>query len=156
MRSDLETVKGAARFLEEEIGCDCCPSVTRTARNLLDILEWYYKEWEKKDELLETIIVTDQFHKARLIKELTHKVWELEQRIASQRHTLKWHNEALRRKNLELDAMHFVWCDGGCKTGVHRWTDNTVSQEVVDEAKRQVKRLDSWWRIFLRKVNRNA
>lgn len=52
--------------------------------------------------------------------------------------------ESLERKNKELDALHHVWCDGGCKTGVHRWTENTVTEEVVALAERNTARLRRW------------
>lgn len=50
-------------------------------------------------------------------------------------------NECLREKNLELDAMHYVWCTGGCPDGAHRWTEDTLTEEVVARAERNVKRL---------------
>ena len=33
-------------------------------------------------------------------------------------------NAVLRRKNIELDSLHFVWCDGGCETGMYRYGTN--------------------------------
>lgn len=56
--------------------------------------------------------------------------------------------EALRRKNLELDALHFVWCSGGCETGVHRRNgkgSEAVTREVVEEAIRNTDRLIEWF-----------
>lgn len=51
----------------------------------------------------------------------------------------------LERKNRELDALHYVWCNGGCDGGTHRWTENTVTEEVVLEAERNTKRLREWF-----------
>lgn len=54
-------------------------------------------------------------------------------------------NEVLHRKNVMLDALHMVWCDGGCKGGTHRWTEDTISEEVVEAAERNTARLRQWW-----------
>jgi hypothetical protein len=51
------------------------------------------------------------------------------------------------RKNRELDALHMVWCDGGCAGGVHRWTDVKVTRELVETAERNTRRLKRWYRI---------
>lgn len=52
--------------------------------------------------------------------------------------------ETLMRKNRELDALHYVWCDGGCDGGVHRWVDDEVTEELVTRAERNTKRLRAW------------
>ena len=56
---------------------------------------------------------------------------------------------ALEYRNQQLDAMSWVWCDGGCPTGVHRFDGKGpegISQEVVDAAVRNTERLQRWWR----------
>ena len=55
--------------------------------------------------------------------------------------------EALERKNRELDALHYVWCDGGCEGGAHRYTttEGEVTETVVREAVRNTNRLVSWF-----------
>jgi len=54
--------------------------------------------------------------------------------------------EVINRKNLELDALHFVWCDGGCKSGVHRFTDlPPLTKEIVDQALINTTRLFVWY-----------
>lgn len=53
--------------------------------------------------------------------------------------------EVVARKNRELDALHFVWCDGGCASGVHRFDHDELTQEIVDEAVRNTERLKRWW-----------
>lgn len=53
--------------------------------------------------------------------------------------------EALERKNRELDALHYVWCDGGCPGGVHRWTSGQITSEMVEHAQRQARRLAAWY-----------
>lgn len=54
--------------------------------------------------------------------------------------------DLVKRKNLELDALHFVWCDGGCASGVHRFDRGELTQEIVDEAVRNTRRLEAWWK----------
>jgi hypothetical protein len=54
--------------------------------------------------------------------------------------------ESLERKNRQLDALHMVWCDGGCSSGVHRWSDALVTRELVETAERNTKRLRRWYR----------
>jgi len=53
--------------------------------------------------------------------------------------------ETLARKNLDLDALHFVWCDGGCTSGVHRFSDIRLTEEMILRAERNTKRLRSWY-----------
>jgi len=51
----------------------------------------------------------------------------------------------LEEKNRALDAMHYVWCSGGCKTGTHRWTQQNITESVVEEAERNTRRLRAWF-----------
>lgn len=54
--------------------------------------------------------------------------------------------EALRLRNVDLDAMHFVWCDGGCASGVHRFTPDVIlTEEMVERAERNAERLRRWY-----------
>jgi hypothetical protein len=55
--------------------------------------------------------------------------------------------EVLKRKNRELDALHLVWCDGGCPGGVHRWQDESaiITEELVKLAERNTRRLRTWY-----------
>lgn len=69
----------------------------------------------------------------------------LEGRISEQRRQLRIANEALQEKNLELDAMHYVWCDGGCEGGAHRWTEGEITEDLVARAERQARRLRAWF-----------
>jgi hypothetical protein len=54
---------------------------------------------------------------------------------------------SLERKNRQLDALHLVWCDGGCPRGVHRYQDDDVlvTEELVAAAERNTKRLRRWY-----------
>ena len=51
------------------------------------------------------------------------------------------------RRNRDLDALHLVWCTGGCSGGVHRYcgSPDVVTEEVVALAERHVARLRTWF-----------
>jgi len=49
--------------------------------------------------------------------------------------------EVAEKRNRELDALHFVWCSGGCGKGAHRYSPDTVTRDVVMEAIRNTRRL---------------
>lgn len=51
----------------------------------------------------------------------------------------------LARKNLDLDALSFVWCDGGCTSGVHRFSEMILTADMVLRAEQNTKRLRSWY-----------
>jgi hypothetical protein len=70
------------------------------------------------------------------------------------RRQITFKDAAAHERNLELDALHVVWCDGGCDGGVHRWTEKTVTEEVVAAAERNTKRLRSW--LTNHRAKRNA
>ncbi len=54
------------------------------------------------------------------------------------------------RRNKDLDALHLVWCNGGCNSGVHRYCGNKeeITEEVVALAERHVKRLREWFQSY--------
>lgn len=45
--------------------------------------------------------------------------------------------ETLRVKNIALDALHYVWCSGGCG-------DRLLTEELVTSAEHQVQRMRTW------------
>jgi hypothetical protein len=60
-------------------------------------------------------------------------------------------HRALERKNKALDALHYVWCSGGCVTGVHRYDGKGpegITEEIVALAERNTKRLRTWWENY--------
>jgi hypothetical protein len=68
--------------------------------------------------------------------------------IARLRAEIRHMQIAAERRNRELDALHMVWCDGGCETGVHRYDGRgpeAITQEIVDAAVRNTERLKRWW-----------
>jgi len=65
------------------------------------------------------------------------------EKIEHLKREIHFKNETLHEKNLALDALHYVWCNGHCPGGVHRYTDETFTEEVVLQAEYQAKRLRS-------------
>jgi hypothetical protein len=51
----------------------------------------------------------------------------------------------LADRNRQLDAMHWAWCSGGCATGMHRWTDVELTNELIQTAEYGVSRMRSWF-----------
>ena len=49
-----------------------------------------------------------------------------------------------RQRNLEMDALHYVWCDGDYMA-VHRWSEGEITQAIVDLAKHNTARLEAWF-----------
>lgn len=75
----------------------------------------------------------------------TRSIQQLEGKLRTLKRQVGWLQQALRERNVSLDAMHYVWCDGGCKGGTHRFTPGPITEEVVAEAERNTKRLRHWF-----------
>jgi len=74
------------------------------------------------------------------------KIKELEELVRKQKHALKYANENNAKRNKELDALHYIWCDGGCKGGVHRFTElPPIDEELVSTAEYCIRRLRTWF-----------
>ena len=69
----------------------------------------------------------------------------LKEKNRQQARQLRIMTEALAAKNKDLDAMHFVWCDGACPNGLHRYSDSILTEEIVLRAERNTKRLRRWY-----------
>jgi len=69
----------------------------------------------------------------------------LERKLKRVKEELTYVECKLHTKNKELDAMHYVWCDGGCKYGTHRWTEQNITEEIVKMAERNTLRLKRWY-----------
>lgn len=79
------------------------------------------------------------------IKNQAIHIKQLEELIHHQKHALQMLNEATRKKNLELDALHYVWCNGGCAGGIHRFKENVpITEELVRTAEYNTIRLRTW------------
>lgn len=84
-------------------------------------------------------------------------IQELEERICEQRKQLTIQIQAIKDRNLAMDALHYVWCSGGCKCGVHRFTTVTkLTEEVVRAAELNTRRLREWFESSKRREARAA
>jgi hypothetical protein len=70
---------------------------------------------------------------------------DYESKIKSLRREIRNMQLVLERKNKELDALHFVWCNGGCKGGTHRYTEQNLTEEIVQLAEQNTNRLREWF-----------
>lgn len=77
----------------------------------------------------------------------------LRERVKNQAWQLGFNDRHNHERNIELDALHFVWCDGGCKGGVHRYNHGELTEDIVIAAERNAKRLRTW---FVNKAGRDA
>ena len=78
-----------------------------------------------------------------------NEVTRLRAEVAELRRQLTIARDNNHRRNVELDALHYVWCDGGCFTGVHRYDGkgpDAITPEIVEAAVRNTERLVSWAR----------
>lgn len=73
------------------------------------------------------------------------KILEMIDQIEELRRQLSIQRDNNHARNLDLDALHYVWCNGGCDKGVHRWSSDEVTREIVDVAIRNVGRLVEWF-----------
>ena len=78
---------------------------------------------------------------------------DLKAKCKAQARELTQLQESLRRKNLELDALHMVWCDGGCPSGIHRFDTEPISQEMIELAERNTERLRRWWNSAIFRID---
>lgn len=51
----------------------------------------------------------------------------------------------LADRNRQLDAMHWAWCSGGCASGMHRWSEVELTEELVRTAEYGVSRMRTWF-----------
>ena len=65
----------------------------------------------------------------------------MSKRIKELQAQLRRMQEGSERRNKQLEALHVVWCDGGCSGGCR----STVTEDLVVEAELNVKRLRTWW-----------
>lgn len=76
------------------------------------------------------------------------EIQKLEEHQRKQRREITAQQNALRERNIQLDALHHVWCGGACETGTHRYDHGEVTGEVVTAAIRNTARLvDRWIRV---------
>lgn len=74
--------------------------------------------------------------------------------VEKRRNEIKTLQANNRKRNLQLDALNFVWCNGGCKSGFRRWADKYSDEELADlliEAQLNTIRLEEWIVNYLKK-----
>jgi len=47
----------------------------------------------------------------------------------------------LHAQNIKLDALHWVWCSGGCQGGTNRWVPGELTEEMLKTAEYAVRRM---------------
>jgi hypothetical protein len=93
-------------------------------------LEWLRKKLQEQEERHNREIAllkpTDRE------KELLAQNRALEDRVRVLRRELNIAYSNNHERNVELEALHYVWCDGGCESGVHR-LDGKGPGEISEE-----------------------
>ncbi len=124
-----------------------------------NLMELRMKELRDRQAELET--EKENFDKFKMAVELSQGMTTLDhenrQREQIEILKLKAKNNTLKRelsnaldnnhqRNLDLDALHYVWCDGGCRSGVHRFGDHPpLTAELIAAAIRNTERLQRWF-----------
>lgn len=83
------------------------------------------------------------------------EIARLRDQVRRLRATVTHMQDVLARKNLQLDALRTVWCDGGCPGGVHRYAtgdDVLVTEALVELAERNTRRLRKWYETVRRRL----
>lgn len=99
------------------------------------------------------LLLTDTYAETNNVDSLVKHIKHLESRLlkseresASRGKTIEHLQFTLNEKNKALDALHYVWCAGGCETGVHRYADvpGGLTEEIVSRAEKLVKNMRIW------------
>lgn len=70
----------------------------------------------------------------------------LQKKLANQKKELAFLYDVIKRRNLALDALNYVWCSGGCEGGWNRLGDDKeLTEEIVREAEKNTKRLREYY-----------
>lgn len=94
----------------------------------------------------ESAVAIEPWNKLKMVRIPEQELERLKEKNRQQARQLRIMQEAAEAKNLELDAMHFVWCDGGCVTGAHRYHSETIlTEDLILRAERNTKRLRSYY-----------
>ena len=99
--------------------------------------------------------------------DLTQKVKNLGtqlKQVSDKKRSLAWQmtyiQESLRDRNMKLDALHHIWCNPGCKRGIHRKHPHLeLTEEQVKYLNYHVSQINSvyydsmgkkprWWHVF--------
>ena len=77
---------------------------------------------------------------------LAGRVRELEAERDRLKREIGIKDRALHARNIALDGMAWVWCDGGCRGGVFRFCNLTITPETLAMIERNTERLKRWVR----------
>jgi len=76
---------------------------------------------------------------------------DLREQLRQLRLQVKLKDDVLHEKNELLDALGYVWCDGGCETGMFRFTEPPeasfmkLTERQVSAVERNTIRLRNWF-----------
>lgn len=79
------------------------------------------------------------------------RIAQLEAHVKQLQLEISHKDDVLHQKNLALDALGYVWCSGGCDSGVLRYTqpplnpDTKLNAEQVSIVERNTVRLRQWF-----------
>lgn len=93
---------------------------------------------------------------AALDPDTVRELVRLARRAIKQRPEIDIMRRSLEEKNRALDALHLVWCSGGCAGGAHRYTDEPVTRQLVEAAEANTKRLREWYEGAIRRGHGKA
>lgn len=84
--------------------------------------------------------------KSKLVSpEKLESVAELQKKLHDLKLTLDAASDSIKQKDLQLDAMHFVWGPGTLPGATHKWTPGDPPDDVIRAAASQATRLSAWW-----------
>lgn len=69
----------------------------------------------------------------------------LRKKVKERGQTIQRLERCLTEREHMIDSLHYVWCTGGCKGGVHRFCGEPLKLETVELAERNAKRLRAKW-----------
>lgn len=104
---------------------------------------WLFGEWHIRHDGCSNI-TENVTHWMPLPTHPQDRTRDLRDRVKAQAEELSTLREVLYHKNRQLDALHYVWCSGGCETGMHRWTEDEITDDLIARADRNVQRMRMW------------
>ena len=101
---------------------------------------------EALDYLIEKGYVSKDYHWIlEISKDRLLHIQHLEFKLSESKRNIRELLDTVNRFAKRLDALWWVWCDGGCESGVARYSDAELTEEIVQIAERNTKRLRRKW-----------
>lgn len=149
--SAADVIENAKAWLTAIESKERAEEAFRTAANMDGYREWCEAiETEKKAARAHLASVVDLEHDGvhddERIARLRTEVARLLEQVRTLKREVTQARENNELRNRELDALHYIWCDGGCEGGAHRYggSPDDVTEEVVAAAERNTARLRTW------------